>query len=292
MPSMPEKCCVCGHEHFKPCYQLDDYSIVRCEKCDTKLNETFFTDVEFRRNLFESEYYESVQSQAFKNRLENYQRDPSVKVYDHYLELLETRFGMKPGKVLDVGSAFGNFLKVADDRGWHPSGVEFSKFSSDLARNQWGFQIFNGDISESPYQEGQFDLVTYWDVIEHVAEPKTNLLRARQLLNDSGRLLVTTDNYDSLLSSIANALYKSTFSSFTYPIRKFYIPHNTYYFTPSNFGMLLKNTGFGVVHSEKLDYPIDKLDVSGVEKILVRSLYALGEAVNKNTGFMIIAEKA
>ena len=55
--------------------------------------------------------------------------------------------------------------------------------------------------------------------------------------------------------------------------------------------MLLKATGFKPVFFEKLDYPIDKLDVSGLEKELVRILYAIGDVINMNTQFMFIAEK-
>ena len=67
--------------------------------------------------------------------------------------------------------------------------------------------------------------------------------------------------------------------------------NETYYFTPKNFQMLLKATGFKPVFFRKLDYPIDKLDVSGFEKEVVRILYALGNAINMNTQFMFIANK-
>ena len=287
----PDACRVCGSTKLKQSYDLESYKLVACHDCGTQFNETFYLSQHFRNGLFEEGYYDSVQSEAFKNRLNRYLDDPSVKVYDRYLQFIENDTGAKSGSVLDVGSAFGTFLKVAENRGWKPHGVEYSKFSAAAAINHWGFQIFNGDITSSPYRKSQFDLITYWDVIEHVIDPRANLEKANELLKEDGKLLVTTDNYRSLLSTIAGVAYYSTFGKLKYPVRKFYIPHNTYYFTPKNFEILLRATGFKPVFFEKLDYPIEKLDVSGLEKKLVRVLYAVGDAVNMNTQFMFIAEK-
>ena len=287
----PDACRVCGSTNLEQSYSLESYNLVACRDCGTQFNETYYVNQRFRDGLFEKGYYDSVQSQAFKNRLDEYQNDPSVKVYDRYLHIVEDKLGVKPGNVLDVGSAFGTFLKVASNRGWKPHGVEYSKFSCSAAREHWGFEIFNGDITMSPYQKGQFDLITYWDVIEHVIDPRANLEKANALLREGGKLLITTDNYQSMLSAIANMAYQITFGRVKYPIQKFYIPHNTYYFTPKNFKMLLEATGFKPVFFEKLDYPIDKLDVSGLEKKIVRVLYAIGDVINMNTQFMFIAEK-
>ena len=262
-----------------------------CVDCGTQFNETFYVNQHFREGLFEEGYYDSVQSQAFKDRLDEYQKDPSTKVYDRYLQIIEDQLGVEPGNVLDVGSAFGTFLKVASNRGWKPHGVEYSGFSSSAARDHWGFEIFNGDITMSPYEKDQFDLITYWDVIEHVIDPRANLEKANSLLKEGGKLLITTDNYQSMLSTMANLAYKMTFGKVKYPVEKFYIPHNTYYFNPKNFKMLLEATGFKPVFFEKLDYPIDKLDVSGLEKKIVRFLYAIGDVINMNTQFMFVATK-
>lgn len=274
-----------------PSYDLESYKIVSCSNCSTQFNETYYMDKHFREGLFEEGYYDSVQSQAFKDRLDKYENDPSVKIYERYLQVLEDKLGVHPGQVLDVGSAFGTFLKVASNRGWVPHGVEYSEFSSSTARDHWGFEIFNGDITQSPYVEQQFDLVTYWDVIEHVIDPRANLEKAHELLKEGGLLLITTDNYRSLLSALASLSYKLTLGKLKYAVEKFYIPHNTYYFTPENFKTLLRDTGFEPVFFEKLDYPIDKLDVSGLEKNLVRLLYAVGNMVNMNTQFMYIATR-
>jgi len=287
----PAACHVCGSTNLVQSYRLESYNLVACRDCGTQFNETYYVSQHFRDGLFEKSYYDSVQSQAFKDRLDEYQNDPSVKVFDRYLQIVEEKLGVKPGNVLDVGSAFGTFLKVASNRGWKPHGVEYSKFSSSAARDHWGFEIFNGDITMSPYKNGQFDLITYWDVIEHVIDPRANLVKANALIGEGGKLLITTDNYHSMLSTIANMAYQITFGKVKYPIQKLYIPHNTYYFTPKNFKTLLKATGFKPVFFEKLDYPIDKLDVSGIEKEFLRILYAIGAVINMNTQFIFIAEK-
>jgi len=243
------ECMTCDNGRMKLRFSLSKHKIVECESCGVLFNETFYDSEEFRMNLFEGEYYDEVQSQAFQNRLEKFENDPSVKVYRRYLEIVERNIGR--GRVLDVGCAFGTFLKVATDRGWEPAGVEISKYSSEACRKLWGFNVFTGDLNDAPLAEESFDLITFWDVIEHVRDPRRNLIKARRLLKSGGYLLITTDNFFSLLSILASIAYKASFGYFTFPVDRFYIPHNTCYFTPDTMSRLVSEVGFKSVFFEK-----------------------------------------
>jgi 2-polyprenyl-3-methyl-5-hydroxy-6-metoxy-1,4-benzoquinol methylase len=283
------QCLTCDSTSLIPRFELRRYQIIACARCGVLYNQTYYEDSHFRENLFEKGYYEHVHSTAFENRLEQFEKDPSVKVYQKYLKHIERT--KTPGRVLDVGCAFGTFLKVASTRNWQPWGVEFSKYSSEQARKTWGFEIFNGDLNDCPFEEDTFDLVTFWDVIEHVPNPRKNLEKARALLKKGGYLLITTDNCSSLISFMASALYKLSMGHFKYPVERFFIPYNTCYFKPTNMKGLLASCGFKPIYFEMIDYPLEKMNLSKAEKICVGALYKLGDLVDLNSQFIVIAEK-
>lgn len=283
------KCLSCGNESTKLRFRLPDYEIVECNSCGVMFNATFFGNAAFRESLFGQHYYDDVQSKAFEHRLERHADDPSLGPYREYLAEVERH--VKPGHVLDVGCAFGTFLKVASERGWTPHGVDLSSFAVERARATWGFDVRAGLLEDAGFTDGTFDLVTFWDSIEHVENPRRNLEKAWRLLREGGFLLVTTDNYRSLMSFLADTAYRFTAGRFTYPVRKFYIRYNSCYFTPSTFGALVQGIGFVPIHSKGIDYPLDKLDVSGLERLLVRCLYGAGSVLGMHSQFLLIARK-
>ena len=282
-------CMICSGTDLRPCYELTKHRIVGCARCGMLFNETFHEDAAFREGLFEKEYYDDVQSQAFRNRLDGIAHDPSVSVYRHYLE--EAEKTVAPGRVLDVGCAFGTFLKVARDRGWQPSGVEVSQYSSAAARKRWGLDVFTGDLSDAPLDNESFDLITFWDVIEHVLDPRRALERAWRLLRPGGCVLVTTDNFDCFISSLGSLAYRASIGHLKFPVERFFIPHNACYFTPATWNWLCAQVNLRPIFFERIDYPIDKLDLSGVERLLVKSVYVVGDFINKNSQFISIVRK-
>ena len=283
-------CPICRNSDLKREFNLSAYRIGRCPSCGVLFNETYYENGAFRTKLFEESYYHAVQARAFENRLENYQEDPSLPVFQKYLEWVEKK--TRPGRVLDVGCAFGTFLKVAQGRGWAPHGVEISEYASSLARKTWNFPVFSGDLGDCPFERGFFNLVTFWDVIEHVERPGENLRAAHAFLAPGGFLLITTDNARGLIPLIAGGLYRLSFGRWTYPTRKFFIPHNTCFFDRESLGRLLESAGFKPVHWEGIDYPLGKMNLSAAERMAVAALYKLGDLARLNSQFLVIAQKS
>lgn len=105
----------------------------------------------------------------------------------------------RPGRVLDVGCAAGSFLAVMARAGWRVRGVE----PSPVARAWAARQLGPGVVQECRFEGADlmpesFDLVTFWDVLEHLSDPLAALRRARALLRPGGIALVETQNVDSL----------------------------------------------------------------------------------------------
>lgn len=102
------------------------------------------------------------------------------------------------GRLLDVGCAAGFFLKAARDAGWQVEGVEISKHLAEYGRQEFGLTIHQGDLHRAPLAPASFDVVTFWDVLEHAYHPSRDLARAWTLLKPGGYLLVNYPAFDSL----------------------------------------------------------------------------------------------
>ena len=107
------------------------------------------------------------------------------------------------GSVLDVGCASGAFLRMMRESGWRVTGVEPSLAQSRRAVETLGT---SADIQQCVLQEaslqGGFDLVTMWDVLEHVTSPKEFLGLAAAQLRSGGHLVLNVPRIDSMAARL------------------------------------------------------------------------------------------
>jgi len=104
----------------------------------------------------------------------------------------------RAGRILDVGCATGLFLDGMRTFGWQVHGVEISQAAAGYARARFGIPVFQGRLEESNFESSSFDVVTFWDVLEHVHEPKRVLAEVARILRPNGLLVVGIPNPDSL----------------------------------------------------------------------------------------------
>ncbi len=132
----------------------------------------------------------------------DYDRDKSAMedTFESYLDLLAGRHPQL-GDLLDVGAATGFFLDLARRRGWKTCGVEPSKYAS-LVASQKNLTVHCGVLEELNLPDASFDVVTMWDVIEHVNDPGASLKAACRLLRPAGTLALNTPDAGSLLARL------------------------------------------------------------------------------------------
>ncbi len=112
--------------------------------------------------------------------------------FRHHLRQLERIIGPAGGRaLLDVGAYIGVFVEVAAAGGWRAEGVEPSLWAATAAR-QRGLAVHAGTLASAGLPDASFDVVTMWDVIEHLPDPAAELARARRLLRPGGWLVVHT----------------------------------------------------------------------------------------------------
>jgi SAM-dependent methyltransferase len=103
-------------------------------------------------------------------------------------------------RLLDVGCATGFFLEAAADQGFDVRGVEFSEVAISLARPDIRARIVCGDVNSLLKSETQkYDIVTAFDIIEHVQNPSVFLQEIREILTPGGLLVLSTPDTGHLL---------------------------------------------------------------------------------------------
>jgi SAM-dependent methyltransferase len=99
---------------------------------------------------------------------------------------------------LDVGTGYGFLLKWLSEK-WSVKavGVELSKQEADYAREELKLDVHSKLLSEADLPKAGFDVVSCFEVIEHISEPKSFVRELAEYVRPGGRLIVMTDNFES-----------------------------------------------------------------------------------------------
>lgn len=103
--------------------------------------------------------------------------------------------------LLDIGCGDGQFAAAAMSRGWSASGIELNPPAAEKARAR-GVDAHQGHVEEVDLGGSTFDLVTSWDVIEHVPNPRLFIEKLVSFVAPGGTIVVTTLNRSSLVSRV------------------------------------------------------------------------------------------
>lgn len=144
-------------------------------------------------------------------------------------------------EILDVGSGPGVFLDLVKRAGWEGMGIELNRRAAAASRERYGIEVREGTIESVEFPRASFDVVTLWDILEHVSDPRRMLERARELLKPGGLLAIETPNADALLDRVAILLARVGVPG---PAATFYGLHHLTLWNPKNLRRLLENIGF------------------------------------------------
>lgn len=135
----------------------------------------------------------------------DYDRDkqPMVPTFHRYLDRIEHYLPAR-GTLLDIGAATGFFLKLAKARNWDVIGIEPSAHASERGRSA-GLDIRTGCFVKGLFPKESLDVITLWDVIEHVPEPKTLVEASFEALKPGGILALNTPDSRSVLARTLKA---------------------------------------------------------------------------------------
>lgn len=105
-------------------------------------------------------------------------------------QIIESAYGKKPGRVLDIGSGYGFFLEEMKKRGWDAEGVELSETGRKHTQDQIDVTLHQHPLESICLSEGSFDVVTLFYVIEHLSDPISTLKEVYRILRPGGLILL------------------------------------------------------------------------------------------------------
>lgn len=143
----------------------------------------------------------------------------------------------RPGRLVEIGSQVGIFLKAAQDRGWAASGVEPSRWAVNTARSLFDVDLVKGSLEHAEFPPGSVDCIVMVDVLEHLVDPLGALQRCRPWLAADGVLVLSTVNMATLVAKLLGTQWPG-----------FMDMHLTY-FTPSSLREFLRRSNYQWVAS-------------------------------------------
>ncbi len=250
-------CPACAGRDLKKLFVKDKFEYVQCESCATVFNDPRprFGDIQklyresestkFWVNEFFMPFMEARREKIFKPRAEY--------IASRFPQLLEARVG-------DVGAGFGLFLEELR-RIWNRARLCAIEPSEDMAAicKSKGLEVIESMVEDVGPQEAAFDLLTSFELMEHLYDPLSFLQTIHRLLNKGGLFFFTTLNG---LGFDIQVLWEKS--------RSIAPPHHLNFFNPASASILLQRAGFEVLEVStpgRLDWDIVETAASteGVE---------------------------
>lgn len=205
--------------------------VVQCTECGlVYLNPRLRSDL-----IVES--YSQGEDNAFVE-----QDEMRVRTFTNALKKLHHENGLVLSpltQVLDIGCAGGAFLRAARSLNLSVIGIEPSRWLGEYARNKHNLDVRSGVLSDFSFPLQSFDLITLWDVIEHVPNPKEELTIIHGLLKKDGIFVVNYPDFGSLPAKILGRKWP------------FLLSVHLVYYTPETIRRQLLKSGFKVISIRK-----------------------------------------
>lgn len=222
-------CSLCHSNNYMTLYtkkfNRTKYQIVCCKICGLKFINPRQIKAE-ENELYNEKYY---------NFHEIEDRANIIKAINH-VNILKSH--KSKGRLLDVGCGKGFFLKIAHENDWETYGIDISKYSCRFARDKFNLNVSVSDIENIKSPEKYFDVITLWDVLEHLRNPREELRKLNKLLKNGGMLFIETPNIDSIFYRLYRR-YWLGFNAF-----------HLYYFSPRTLEEILQQSGFKLMRFE------------------------------------------
>lgn len=225
-------CCVCGCQEARPLGAVFTLGMVKCRGCGLIYRNPPSSAEDLAR--------------AYSGDRTDFAREDRVgeqrkQQFGRFLK----RAGV-PGRLLDVGCGYGLFLKLAREAGWQATGVDLNVQAVTYAKTRFHVNALCGDLRDFRFQDGSVDVVTLWNVLDHVSDPIDILREVHRVLKDDGLVFIRTPNavWHYLNLQLAHVLSRLGWDK-VFRNR----PHVTFIFFQTNFSrstlwLALERSGF------------------------------------------------
>lgn len=242
-----ERCKLCGAETAHPTYLLKKTTVYACPVCD-------FHYINYLDDLPPVVPDEILQPIDHKSRSYIESCLPANELQHRInLQLVKCQTPLSGKQCLDIGAGAGLFAHLLAETGAVVQGIEPQVIFRAFAREKFGIELRGETVDARCWQQSFrafFDLVTLWDVFEHVNFPAELLQQAANLVKPGGLLVLDTPRRDALYYRISEWSYRLSRGANPLFLETLYSPlpfRHKQIFTLSQLLQLVERSGFSVL---------------------------------------------
>ena len=257
---------------------VDDppFKVLQCRSCGLVYTSPRLDGARIHELYEADQYFASDAAESFG--YDDYDKDVEayIRTFRRKFRVVEQHIQAPPARLLEVGTAGGAFLKVAQDKGYEVFGTEISPSMVSAARRRFGFENLQcGTLDQVDLPPETFDVVAMFDVIEHLPNPLHELSLCRKALKPGGTLIIQTQDVSSRTRKMLGKRWQH-----------FKQLEHVYHFNRNTLKELLGRAGFRLKHITKrhagkyvrIEEIADRANrVCGVPNALVSPLRLLGK---------------
>jgi len=240
-----KRCKLCGEMAAEPTYDLGHSSVYSCQDCDFH----FLNHLDNINNSIK----DSIPLNDNSRKYIDARIGESALLHPNRMNLIHQHLDLADCKVLDIGAGLGQFQLLLSSQGAKTHGIEPCRSRREYALEKFEINL-RSELIDHPYWQtgfsGYFDLITLWDVIEHVDFPSETLESAIRLLKPDGMLFLETPSRNVLPYRFSQLLYRLSSGKISLFLPNFYsvAPYgHKQIFTPTQITGLLKNFGLEII---------------------------------------------
>jgi 2-polyprenyl-3-methyl-5-hydroxy-6-metoxy-1,4-benzoquinol methylase len=196
-----ESCICCGSElaSGRFLFQKKNAKYYRCSACGL-----IFQNPQPPLNSAKEIYDDFDYQNLYFNATGFYTQIAGAYLKQIHTELAKKNVVLEPAKcrLLDVGSSIGLFLSLAKKEGFDAKGFDISSLASKFAKENYDVDVTVGNFLETALPENGYDIITMWQVIEHLTDPGSFLKKIHSLLKPGGYFCVATPDTDTFFRKL------------------------------------------------------------------------------------------
>jgi len=258
------------------------FGVEHCRRCGAYFLGEIETDEAYYRKHYPKQYHADETSGLRVSRLIGMLSRRAFRAKARLI-LRNTSNAARPLSLLDIGCGEGNFLESLEARHFSSEGLEPHPEACRICQSK-GLNVRNADLGSTALEEGCFDVVTLWHVLEHLPQPQEALNKIRRALKPGGVVALSVPNTQGLGFRWGGTNW-------------FHLdaPRHLTWFHTASLHYLLRICGFSPVASDNLcyEFPLDLFWSlrSSPSRWLVYPLYPIFKCLSREI-LIVLARKA
>jgi 2-polyprenyl-3-methyl-5-hydroxy-6-metoxy-1,4-benzoquinol methylase len=234
-------CILCGHkigDQFLE-WKEAEYKLFRCRSCDAVSPNISSCDDIYTESVYDTDVYVDKFMRETHAQYEYRKNKFGKERYKYTIDRLNLGKG---SKVLDIGCGAGYYIDVLKDNAIEYKGLEVADHFVEYCKSYHNLNVENSSLENEKNEE--YDLITMFDVLEHLTDPVDVFHTIHKKLKPGGHCVAYTPNIFSMGYELMGAK-QNTLLPF----------EHLCFFNKKSLGYLTEKTGFIV----------EKLEVRGLD---------------------------